>query len=143
MENPKTKKTLKIGELAKAAGITVDTLRHYETENLLIPISRTEAGYRLYGKDAVDQLHFIRASKVVGFTLKEIRGLIALKYSQHSPCHEIHDLTTRRLVKINEDIEILKKMKSELETLIELCPQESDNPGGCKMLEGLDRQISI
>lgn len=69
---------LTIGRLAKAAEIGVETIRFYEREGLLDEPPRTASGYRLYPSGVVQQLGFIRRAKVLGFTLAEIRELLAL-----------------------------------------------------------------
>jgi len=64
---------LTIGKLAKLAEVSTDTLRFYEDESLLMPAKKTEAGYRLYGDDAVRRLDFIKHAQHCGMTLLEIR----------------------------------------------------------------------
>ncbi|TAM96698.1 MAG: MerR family transcriptional regulator, partial [Rhodanobacteraceae bacterium] len=65
-----------IGKLAKLTEVSTDTLRFYEDESLLRPAGKTEAGYRLYGQDAVRRLDFIKHAQHCGMTLSEIRQLL-------------------------------------------------------------------
>src|SRR5574337_579822 len=67
-----------IGAVARRAGVGIDTIRYYERENLLPPPRRRASGYRDYGPDVVERLRFIRRAKALGFTLEEIRELLAL-----------------------------------------------------------------
>lgn len=83
-------KLLKIGEVAKQAGVGIETIRYYEREGLLPPPLRQRAihhaGYRLYEEDTIRRLRFILLAKSLGFTLKEIGDLLGLRVDQSSPC---------------------------------------------------------
>jgi MerR family copper efflux transcriptional regulator len=74
---------LSIGSLAKQVGVKIDTIRYYEREGLLPEPARRASGYRSYGQGTVTQLRFIRRAKDLGFTLEEIRDLIALSNDRH------------------------------------------------------------
>lgn len=67
----------KIGEVAKATGISVPTLRHYDSVGLVSPSERTPSGYRLYSDTDFARLHLIRRMKPLGFTLEDMRQFIA------------------------------------------------------------------
>jgi len=69
---------LKIGELAKQAGLSIKTIRYYESRGLLEQPPRTEGGYRLYGPEEVARLQFVQRAKLLGLTLEKIRELVAL-----------------------------------------------------------------
>ena len=69
---------LKVGEVARLTGLSVKTLHHYEERGLAEPGGRTESGYRLYGKEEVARLKFIKRAKLLGLTLEEIRELVSL-----------------------------------------------------------------
>lgn len=69
---------LKVGEAARQTGLSVKTLHHYEEEGLAEPLTRTEAGYRLYGEEEVARLKFIKRAKLLGLTLEEIKELVSL-----------------------------------------------------------------
>lgn len=68
-----------IGELAKAAGVKSDTVRFYERSGLLPAPSRTDAGYRTYNEQSLQRLRFIKKAQALGFTLDEIRRIIAMR----------------------------------------------------------------
>ena len=70
---------MKIGEFAHDAGVNVQTVRYYERRGLLPEPDRRPSGYREYGPDALDRLHFIKRAQELGFTLTEIRELLALR----------------------------------------------------------------
>lgn len=71
--------THKIGYAAKAAGVSVDTVRYYEREGLLDDIARSESGYRSYSDKDIERLCFIRKAKALGFTLEDIADLLQLQ----------------------------------------------------------------
>jgi DNA-binding transcriptional MerR regulator len=66
---------LRIAELARETGLSTSTLRYYEDEGLLQPVTRTEAGYRIYGDQALERVGFIQRAKALGLTLREIHQL--------------------------------------------------------------------
>lgn len=70
--------------------MTTDTIRYYEKEGLLAPASKTAAGYRLYDEQAVRRLHFIKHAQQCGFSLMEIRELLALKERDDACCNDVH-----------------------------------------------------
>lgn len=76
---PSPGRSLKIGEVAKASGIGIETLRFYEKGGLLDSPSRTESGYRIYNADMLERLNFIKRAQVLGFSLDEIKRIIADK----------------------------------------------------------------
>ncbi len=80
---------LKIGEVARRAGVGVETLRFYERSGLLDRPARTEGGYRLYDADALKTLEFIKRAQSLGFTLEEIKRIIAESRAGQRPCAEV------------------------------------------------------
>jgi MerR family transcriptional regulator, copper efflux regulator len=68
-----------IGRVARAAGVTVQTIRYYERLRLLRPVTRRPSGYRLYGKDEILRLQFIKNAQALGFTLREVTELLNLR----------------------------------------------------------------
>lgn len=109
------------GEIAKIANINVETLRYYE-KNQLIPIpKRTENGYRLYSKDILTILAFIKSAKSAGFTLEQIRKLFSVVDGKNIDLNYIDELISIKIVEIGEKIielqnvqENLKKVKDNL-----------------------------
>ncbi len=72
---------LRTGQVAKQAGVNVETLRYYEREGLIDAPPRTASGYREYPAETVSRIHVIRRAKALGFTLQEIRDLLSLRVS--------------------------------------------------------------
>lgn len=131
-----TKRHLKIGELARMAGVSNDTVRFYERSGLIEPVERSASNYRMYTREDAARLQFIRRAKTLGFTLKEIRELLTLR---HDPDATRADIKKRTLLKI-EDVKSrigdLTRIRKALEHLAEEC----DGTGpleGCPILSAL------
>src|SRR6266851_4535416 len=77
---------LTIGQVARGAGVHLDTVRYYERRGLLPPPPRTAAGYRQYPPDTVRRVAFIKRAQALGFTLEEIDGLLALRVTPGRRC---------------------------------------------------------
>jgi DNA-binding transcriptional MerR regulator len=114
------KKMLKIGDIARLSGIGIEALRFYEKSGLLDKPERTLSGYRMYKRDVLDRLSFIKQSQALGFSLDEIRKIIEDARSGKSPCEEVREIVRKRLVEVEERINELKRyQKSISETLNE------------------------
>ncbi len=133
---------MRIGELSKHTGFQVETLRYYEKEGLLKPISRTESGYRQYDQESLKQLRFIKQAKSVGFSLNEISELLTLRVErdQHS-CGEVKSLAEQKLVQINKKISELLRMKQALHKITDACCGGSEPATSCTILNSLDGDL--
>lgn len=105
---------LKIGEVAKRTGIGVETLRFYERSGLLSRPARTEGGYRLYDSEALDTLEFIKRAQTLGFTLDEIKRIIAESQAGLSPCDEVREIVRQRLAELDERLEQMQRYRDAL-----------------------------
>ncbi|MBL8186917.1 MAG: heavy metal-responsive transcriptional regulator [Acidobacteria bacterium] len=105
---------LKIGEVAKRTGIGVETLRFYERSGLLSRPARTEGGYRLYDSEALDTLEFIKRAQTLGFTLDEIKRIIAESQAGQSPCDEVREIVRLRLAELDERLEQMQRYRDAL-----------------------------
>jgi Zn(II)-responsive transcriptional regulator len=112
--------TLSIGELAGRAGVAIDTVRYYERNGLLAPAARLASGYRRYGEAEVKRLLFIRRAKALGFTLPEVRELLAL--SSKRSVASIKRAAEAKLADIDRRIAELQQIRAGLENLIDACP---------------------
>lgn len=108
-----------IGELAKRCGVSTDTLRFYEKNDLIAPATRTESGYRLYDEKSQQQVTFILKAKELGLSLEEIKELleIRLEATEHS-CAEVKAITSAKLAVIDQKIEELTRIRSALKKLM-------------------------
>ncbi|HEX5961641.1 MAG TPA: heavy metal-responsive transcriptional regulator [Rhodanobacteraceae bacterium] len=113
---------LSIGAVAKRAGVGIDTIRYYEREGLLPPPHRRASGYRDYGMGVVERLRFIRRAKDLGFTLEEIRELLALSTDRERGVKSVKQRAEARLGEVEQRIRELQRMKRGLKQLIDACP---------------------
>jgi len=126
---------MKIGALAKATDTKVETVRYYENIGLLPPPARTTANYRDYGSDHLARLSFIRRARNLGFTLKALRELLELSDNQDQSCEAVDDIASRHLAEIDQKIDDLTTLRSELDRLIGAC--QHGTVGECKIIETL------
>lgn len=126
---------LTIGRLAKRAGVGIDTVRFYERAGLLPKPLRTASGYRLYGRDDVSRLRFIRRSKALGFSLGEISELLALSAGKGGRA-DVKAVAERRLRDLDRK---LKELKTVRDTLAHYARQCSGHGpvAGCPIIEAV------
>ncbi len=110
---------MRIGELARLAGVNPRTLRYYERIGLLTPTSRTQAGYRVYSPGDADRLAFIRRAQSVGLSLAEIADIIALRDTGMAPCRHVRALAESKVSDIDARIIELGRLRGDLARLAE------------------------
>ena len=132
---------LKIGELAKHAGISRDALRFYEKHGLIAPNTRTESGYRLYSKSDVVRISFILSAKEVGFTLNEIHQLLELEVTKDvKSCQDVKQFVDNKIQVVNQRLNEMKKIKQSLKTLSNACCGGNEPATHCTILGALSVQ---
>lgn len=132
--------TLTIGQVAKQTGVGVETLRYYEREGLVEePTRSSSSGYRQYPDSVVKRIHFIKRAQQLGFSLKEIAELFALRVDPTTPALAVKQRATAKLADIERKIEELVRMKRALEEITHLCTGEGP-VGQCPILDALDQQ---
>jgi len=138
--------SLKIGEVAKATGLSVDAIRFYERERLLRPPTRTEGGFRLFGADAIQTLRFIRKAQELGFSLSDIRQLLYLQNGKGETCSHVRDLLEQKLAAVRGKISELKRLETKLKVGLRKCNQELKSKrecldGHCPVLEEIRQAV--
>ena len=134
---------LKIGEVAKLSGIGIEALRFYERSGLLGRPGRTENGYRVYDPAVLQRLDFIKRSQVLGFSLDEIKRIIADKQAGKSPCREVREIVRRRLGELDERLKEMRQYRRELGTALEKWEETGELDGHvCGLIEGTDIEHS-
>lgn len=131
---------LSIGVLARSAGVGIDTIRYYEREGLLPPPRRRASGYRDYDPGDSERLKFIRRAKALGFTLDDIRELLALSADHERGVHNVKQRSEARLAKLEQRIRELQRMRRGLKRLIAACPGRGA-PGACPILHALTGEM--
>jgi MerR family copper efflux transcriptional regulator len=130
---------LTIGGAASAAGVNVQTIRYYEQEGLLPKARRTPGGYRQYDHDAVHRLRFIKRAQELGFTLTEIRDLLALRVRDARACASVERKARHKIAVVETKIRGLRRLKATLERLAAACEARTPT-GDCPVLEMLDQE---
>ena len=132
---------LRIGQVARAGGITVQTVRYYEREGLLETPSRSDSGYRLYQPSSIERLHFIARARRLGFSLAETRELLALEMNPSATCGEVEARAKLKLADLDERIEQLQSMRGALGQLLAQCRGEQP-ASHCPILRSLEERQS-
>jgi DNA-binding transcriptional MerR regulator len=122
---------LTIGDLARAAGVGVSTVRHYERQGLITPSGRSQGNYRLYLDADLQELRFVVQAKRLGFTLAEIRELLFLD-ERHDACADLNQRIREKRSAITQRIAELQRMDQALGMLLERCPGNPE-PGSLKV----------
>lgn len=115
---------LSIGQVAKHAHVSHDTIRLYERYGLIHEPQRAANGYRQYPAQVVDCLKFIIRAKNMGFTLKEIRELLAIHQTSRQTCGDVRQRTQDKLRHVREKIEELLRLETALGQLLNTCEQQ-------------------
>ena len=124
-----------IGQLGKATGTVVETIRYYERIGLLPKVARTAGNYRSYGSSEVAKLSFIRRARSLGFGLDQVRALLELADDRGRSCGEVDALARRNLDDVEAKISDLLALRNELSNLIAQCGRGTvDN---CRIIEAL------
>jgi Predicted transcriptional regulators len=110
-----------IGEVSRASGVKVPTIRYYEQIGLLPAPPRTEGGRRTYDRKDLERLTFIRHSRELGFDIDGIKTLLALQDSPDQPCGQADGIARARLADVRQKIASLTALKHELERMVEGC----------------------
>lgn len=128
---------LKIGEVAKQSGVGIEALRFYERSGLLGRPVRSESGYRLYDAEVLERLAFIKQAQVLGFSLDEIKQIIAEKRAGQSPCAEVREIVRQRLQELDERMAQMRRYRRELAQALEEWDRTGDREGHvCGLIEG-------
>ena len=134
--------SLTIGAVAKRVGVAIDTIRFYEREGLLPEPERRASGYRSYGVGTIAQLRFIRRAKQLGFTLEEIRELLALSADRQRGVKAVKKRAQERLAAIDQRIVELQRVRDGLAQLVESCPGHGA-PEQCPILQALSGEEGL
>ncbi|HVK98387.1 MAG TPA: Zn(2+)-responsive transcriptional regulator [Dongiaceae bacterium] len=133
---------MKIGEIAKASGVGIDTLRYYEKEGLIRPSHRSDSGYRHYDQQAVQQMQFILRAKALGFSLQEIRDLLSLRIDrEHQPCSSVKEKAQTKLTQIESKIAELQRIHKVLQQITDQCCGGSEPAVHCSILDALEHPL--
>ncbi|MFS2004463.1 Cd(II)/Pb(II)-responsive transcriptional regulator [Duganella sp. CT11-25] len=128
---------MKIGDLSRETGTSVETIRYYERMNLLQTPPRSDANYRLYGAQHLERILFIRACRSLDISLDEIRTLLALRASPEAGCDGVNRLLDTHIQAVEARIRELHLLQQQLRDLRQSC-QSVDSIRNCKILQALE-----
>lgn len=124
-----------IGATAKASGVSAKMIRHYESIGLIGAALRTDAGYRLYNGRDVQVLQFIHRSRELGFSLEQIKTLLALWQDQQRASKDVRAMAKQHIAALDRKIADMQAMRRTLETLATQC--HGDDRPDCPILDDL------
>lgn len=131
---------MKIGEVARQAGVATSALRFYEEAGLLPEPERTPSGYREYDSSVMDRLAFIRAGQAVGLTLADLKEVLRIRDQGEAPCRHVTDLIETRVREVDERIEDLRRLRGDLAGLAATAsrfdPAQCSPESVCRILTG-------
>ena len=128
---------LTIGQLAEQAHVNRETVRYYERRRLLQSASRSASGYRVFSGDALKRLRFISHAKMLGFSLEEIKQLLALRVRSVDTCDGVRNRTLIKIADVERKIEALRQMRRALKELVSACSRRRKTDE-CPTLDSLE-----
>lgn len=133
--------SIQIGRVARETGLTVDAIRFYEKQRLLKRAPRTEGGFRLFSGQDLQHIQFIRRAQEQGFSLNEIRELLALQGEQVTACSQVRDMLAAKLGVVRQKIVELRKLERQLGRDLTRCERRlqasAENHDHCPVLEAI------
>ena len=134
---------LTIGKIAALAKVSADTLRYYERERLIEPTAKSKSGYRLYERDALRRIQFIKQAQQCGFTLTEIRALLSLRSTDTACCRDVRRLALEKKLQLEAKIKAMKIMSKALHHLIGECSADGRPLKECPIVAALERANGV
>jgi MerR family mercuric resistance operon transcriptional regulator len=132
---------LAIGALSRHTGTHIETIRYYERVGVLPAPARSSGGYRLYDRDHLKRLHFVRRARALGFSLTEVRTLLRLSDERERPCAEVRVVADAHLKDVRAKIADLRRMERVLSATVAKCA--SGQRTHCPVIEALYRDVSV
>lgn len=133
---------MKVKDLAEAAGVNPDTVRFYTREQLLKPTRNPTNNYQQYGAEDLRRLRFARKARQLGFSLPEIRQILAQADDHHSPCPMVRDVFQQRLAEVEREIHELQQLRERMTSALSAWQDMPDGtPDGhtiCRLIEHWD-----
>lgn len=133
------------GELSRLAGISTDTLRHYERLGVLPKPPRTNGGYRDYPATALDRVRLIQSALKVGFSLPELATILRMRDRGEVPCHKVRAIAENKLEEVKQQINDLLGMRDQLKEILKVWDARLARAGKGKpalLLESLPQDVT-
>ena len=132
------------GELSRLAGISADTLRHYERQGVLPKPPRTNGGYRDYPANSLERVRLIQSALKVGFSLPELATVLKMRDRGEVPCHRVRAIAEQKLQEVKQQVNDLLGMRDQLEQILKDWDVRLARAGAGKparLLESLPRDV--
>jgi len=132
------------GELSRLAGISTDTLRHYERLGVLPKPPRTNGGYRDYPANSLDRVRLVQSALRVGFSLPELATILKMRDRGDAPCHRVRAIAEHKLEQVKQQINDLIGMRNQLERILkdwDALLARTGNGKQARLLEGLPHDV--
>jgi len=128
---------MKIGELSKKSGCSIQTIRYYEREGLLSHPERSEGNFRLYGNKALKELEFVKHCRSLDIPLNDIKRLLELKNKPEESCSSVNALIDQQLALVNKRMKELRALKAEMQQMANSCGSNK-TINACGIIKSLD-----
>ena len=130
---------LTIGEVARRAAVHIETLRYYERQGLVAHPPRSRSNYRLYPEETVQRVQFIKRAQQLGFSLKEIQDLLALRIAPQAQCVDVRERTLAKIHEIEHKVRTLQAMHTALTKFVAACTGQG-HIADCPILASLNAE---
>ncbi len=133
---------MRISQIAKSAGVGVETVRFYERKQLIEqPRKPADGGFRAYPGEVANQIKFIRRAQNLGFSLQEIKELMSMRIDPDADCSDIRQRATIKRQEVTEKIKQLGLVRDALDTVISACPGRGST-SACSILDELEKGMN-
>ncbi len=138
------KQVLRTIDLAQKIGVQPEAIRYYERRGLLPSPKRAPSGYRIYTREHLERVDFIKQCQALGFSLDEIRELMELKFRGSSPCQHVRDLLLDKIKQVETQIAGLQTFRKDLLANIQECEKtlKRHRDDCCPVLERLEKPLT-
>jgi MerR family copper efflux transcriptional regulator len=126
---------MNIGQAAQKSGVSAKMIRHYESIGLVARARRSDGGYRIYDANAIHRLRFIRRSRALGFSMKQIDQLLSLWRNRRRASADVRRVAQHHIHDLDQKIEELQAMRRTLHQLVQHC--QGDRRPDCPILDDL------
>lgn len=126
---------MKIGDIARATGLKIETIRFYEGEGLIPAPGRSAGNYRIYGQAHLSRLSFVKRARDLGFRLDQVRALLRLADDPRGSCAEVDAMTAAHVAEIDGKLADLQALRTELVRRLDGC--EGQTIADCRVIEAL------
>ncbi len=127
---------MKIGQVSKKTDLSVQTIRYYETQNLIKSAGRTEGNFRVYDSKVIDQLEFIKHCRHLDLSLSDIKRINELRDNPNAVCEEVNELINDQVKLVKIKMKELRHLKTQLEALTDSC-SNNQKVGDCGIIKSL------